>query len=77
MKRPLYIVLADAFGRAAHDVAVAEQVHHYHNDSAPSRHDNLTYWCRGFVAGMVDDHRSIPVLARACQFFKQAFKRGD
>lgn len=65
MSRPLSIVLADAFDRAAHDVAMAEQVHHHHNDPAPTRMDNLTYWFRGFFAGLADDHHSKPVLARA------------
>lgn len=48
MSRRLRLVLADAFERAAHDIAMAEQVHHHHNDTAPAWHENLTYWCRGF-----------------------------
>lgn len=72
MSRRLSLVLADAFERAAHDVAMAEQVHHHHNDPVPSWYDNLIYWCRGFFAGLVDDYRSTPLSARVCLAVRRA-----
>lgn len=75
MKRPVSIVLADAFDRAAHDVAMAEQAHHHENESPPSRLENLTYWLRGFVAGWVGDYQSLPLLTRTLQFFQRSLAR--
>lgn len=64
MKRPLSIVLADAFDRAAHDVFVAPQVHKAEGDPAPSRWDLWVYWSRGFAAGLVNDDHSMPLWER-------------
>jgi hypothetical protein len=64
MKRPLSIVLAEAFDRAAHDVFVAPQVHLALGDPAPSKWDSWVYWCRGFAAGLLDDPQPLPVLKR-------------
>jgi hypothetical protein len=64
MKRPLCIVLADAFSHAAHDVFVAPQVHSALGDPAPTKWDSWVYWCRGFAAGLFNDGDSMPLLKR-------------
>ncbi|MNG29229.1 hypothetical protein D3C84_1146210 [compost metagenome] len=64
MKRPLSVVLADAFDRAAHDVFVAPQVHSALGDPAPNYWDLWVYWCRGFAAGLLNDCHSLPLLER-------------
>lgn len=60
MKRPLSIVLAQAFDRAAHDVAVSPEVHSAMGDAEPTRVELLVYWSRGLVAGFLGDHASVP-----------------
>lgn len=75
MKRPFSRVLADAFDRAAHDVAIAEQVHHHESAGPATRTDTLIYWCRGFVAGWVDDYRSLTLVTRFKQGLGRAFSR--
>jgi hypothetical protein len=64
MKRPLSIVLADAFDRAAHDVFVAPQAHSALGDPAPTKWDLWVYWCRGFAAGLFNDGHSMPLWER-------------
>lgn len=75
MKRPLSLVLADAFNRAAHDVFVAPQVHAGFNAAAPTTLQCCAYWCQGFVAGMLDDHVSMPLLERVGIWVRGAFNR--
>lgn len=75
MKRPLSIVLADAFDRAAHDVFVAPQVHAACNEPAPTSRDRWMYWCQGFVAGLLGDHVSMPLYERALNWACAVLKR--
>lgn len=75
MKRPLSIVLADAFDRAAHDVFVAPQVHAACNELAPTSRDCWAYWCRGFVAGLLDDYVSMPLHERFWSWARPVLKR--
>lgn len=55
LRRPLSLVLADAFDRAAHDVSTAPEVHAHYGDQQPTARENLSYWCHGFVLGLVGD----------------------
>lgn len=64
MKRPMSVVFADAFDRAEYDVFVGPQVHTAFDEPAPSAWQNWVYWCRGFAAGLVNDHESKPLLMR-------------
>lgn len=75
MKRPLSIVLAEAFDRAAHDLAMAEQIHDHENAAPPTKLENLTYWCRGFAAGWAGDHKSVPLMTRAIQHIRRGLAR--
>ncbi|KZN20447.1 MULTISPECIES: hypothetical protein [Pseudomonas] len=74
MKRPLSIVLADAFDRAAHDVFVAPQAHSALGDPAPTKWDSWVYWCRGFAAGLFNDGISMPLLKRVVNGIRRKAK---
>jgi hypothetical protein len=65
MKRPLSIVLADAFDRAAHDVFSAHHAAAAHGEAPPSAWIRWVSWSRGFYAGLVGDWRSLPLAERA------------
>lgn len=65
MKRPLSIILANAFERAAFDVAHASEVHSHTGDAEPTRWDSWVYWSRGLVAGFMGDVKSEPHGVRA------------
>lgn len=82
MNRPISIVLADAFERAAHDVFVAPQVHAACKVPAPTNRECWAYWCQGFVAGLLGDVVSMPISERfsiwahnLLKRFKQAARR--
>jgi hypothetical protein len=75
MKRPLSIVLADAFDRAAHDVFVAPQVHAACNEPAPTSRDRWAYWCQGFAAGLLGDDVSMPLQQRFGSWARAVLKR--
>ena len=75
MKRPLSIVLADAFDRAAHDVFVAPQVHSALNEPAPTMRDRWAYWCQGFAAGLLGDDVSMPLHERFGNWARAALMR--
>lgn len=60
MKRPISIILAQAFDRAAHDVALSPQAHRAEGHPDPTRIESLVYWSRGFVAGLTGDYASVP-----------------
>lgn len=62
--RPLSLVLADAFDRAAHDVFVAPQVAAAVGEPVLSRRAVWVIWCRGFVAGLTADGISLPLSKR-------------
>lgn len=72
MKRPLSLVLADAFDRAAHDVFVAPQVAAAEGDQEPSKWSLWVTWCRGFVAGFVGDGVSMPLIDRLINRMRKA-----
>lgn len=71
MKRPLSIVLAEAFDRAAHDVFVAPQVHDAYDEPEPTAWDNWVYWSQGFVAGLVGDCTSMPLSERFVNWLRR------
>lgn len=71
MKRPLSIVLANAFERAAFDVAHAPEVHGHTGDDSPTRWENWVYWSRGLVAGLLADVNSVPHKERVQRAIKQ------
>ena len=75
MKRPLSIVLADAFDRAAHDVFVAEQVHAAMDARAPTAFDNWSYWWQGFTAGLIGDSHSMPLTERLANGVHKTWRR--
>lgn len=75
MKRPLSILLANAFDRAAHDVFIGPQVHAAYDDPSPSAGDKWVYWIRGFVAGLVDDYESKPLSVRVSKCLNRAYGR--
>jgi hypothetical protein len=75
MKRPLSVVLADAFDRAAHDVLVAEQVHAANEANAPTVFDNWSYWWQGFTAGLLGDSHSLPLTDRLANAVHKAWRR--
>lgn len=64
MARPLSIILADAFDRAARDVFGAPQVHRHYGLSAPTTWDNWVYWWRGFATGLAGDYGSMSLTNR-------------
>lgn len=64
MARPLSIILADAFDRAARDVFEAPQAHGHYGLPTPTAWDNWVYWWRGFAAGLAGDADSMPLVER-------------
>jgi hypothetical protein len=66
--RPLSLVLADAFDRAAHDVFVAPQVAAAVGEPVLSRWAVWVIWCRGFVAGFTADGISLPLSKRVVRW---------
>jgi hypothetical protein len=72
MKRPLSLLLAEAFDRAAHDVFVAPQVAAAEGESDPSKWTLWVTWWRGFFAGWVGDDVSLPLARRLVNRLKIA-----
>lgn len=68
MKRPISIISADAFDRAAYSVFVSYEAHAHYDLPPPSAWDRWVYWCRGFCAGLLGDHQSIPLSYRALRW---------
>lgn len=56
--------LAAAFDSAAYSVASAEEAHAHYGDPHPTPRERLTYWWRGFFAGLAGDSNILPLTKR-------------